>query len=122
MSWAVGEVESKTYFIESKIKVRGKKQDGGTFPVKIHRLPLIYKCENGQEDQWVIGFHRGKFSLRYLDSCVDKDPWGFFRPNGQRTIENKDTGMDGRTLVRKLREKFNDEFVLHVINKLKAVE
>lgn len=118
--WSIGEPERKTFFIQTKGN-RRKKQDEGTVPVSIIYLPLKYRCLDGTEEQWLISFARGKFSLKYPDSIVDKDQRGFHRPNGKKIVENKDTSLSAEALYMRLIKKFPKTFVRQVLLKLKSV-
>lgn len=111
--WSIGDLELRTFFIPSVDKITGKKT---TIPVSIRRLPLIHKNKDGTETRWHVIYNRGKFSIHYPDSIRDIDPWGFCRPNGKKIVKNADTGLDGKTLLIKLLDKFDRDFVYNVIS------
>lgn len=121
MSWIVGKLEEKTVYLESKqLDEKGKPR---VIPITICRLPLIPITKAGipdTENTWWIVQHRGKFGIRFPDSKVDIDKRGYHRPNGQRIVQNRDSGLDASTLMQRLYDKFPKPFVRQIVTALNA--
>lgn len=117
MSWSVGNIEHKTFYLEGKPNADGK---SSTFPVTIVRLPLIYTDLQGGKTYWTIVFHRNKFGIHYPATLQDVDGWGFYRPNGKKLVQHKETGLAPATLLQRLRAKFGMEFTKKVVATLQT--
>lgn len=110
MSWSVGKLNVRKVFIPS---IKDGKPT--TIPVELIDLPINHTNLDGTVSHWTIGMHRGKFSLRYTDSVVNLDKWGYHRPLGTKIVQNKDTGLDAKTLMIRLRERFPVKFIKEII-------
>lgn len=111
--WTIGQVERKTVYLQSKkLNAKGKPI---VFPVHLCRLPLHFICKDGTKVTWTIGMYRGKFSIIYPNTVEDRDKWGFYRPNGTREVQHRDSGLDAELLVQRLYAKFPPKFVREIV-------
>ena len=116
--WTIKPLETKTFYIEGK-PLNGKSQ---TFPVTIIRLPLEYSALDGTKEHWHITMTRGRFGIHYPKTQKDIDTWGYFRPNGTKTVENKDTGLSPIALMNRLKAKFGKKpgFIRQIVAALQS--
>lgn len=116
--WRIGKATCKRFFIT----VKGRKIDDATIPITIVKCPIIFTCDDGSEDAWVVVFHRNKFGIHYPDSVRDVDDWGYYRPNGKKFIKNSTGLMTGVGIVRILTEKFGKRMAKSVILEMAAAK
>lgn len=113
--WSVGEAQKKTFYVESK-------KDKTTIPVSFVTVPINYKCKDGSTDTVEVKFVKNRFSIHYPPSYVDRDKWGYHRPNGVKEVPNKDTGLDPQTLLVKLTTLLKDKaLVKQVVVELTSI-
>lgn len=118
-NWRILPAEDITHYIPSRDKVTGKE-----IAIPVTRTKIRLQHRSG--DEWVITCNpNGKFSLATPESKRAIEECGAFRPNNgfyrsgeTKSIPNKDTGMSGKVLVQKLREKFGLDFTKAVASRL----